>query len=183
MSFPTVNGMLNENEETSRSPMGAKRGQCSGCALRVMIVQNEVEVGIDPSALEKTEDVRKRESVEQRVGVDEVGLGASELVAKKRLCLVACAEGNPSLVETDGKYAKYRRASLRLLEFSLLVHSSVNSLIYFIMLLPSEEHEANLLPEQSEDFTEHLYYGQYNKLFVSSLISIQLGRLCGRRRV
>ena len=75
MSFPTVNGMLNENEETSRCPMAVKRGRCSDCALRAMILRNEVEVGIDPLALEETEDDRKRESVERRVGVgvDDVG--------------------------------------------------------------------------------------------------------------
>ena len=73
-------------------------------------------------------------------------------------------------MEADGNYVKYQRASLRL-EFCIRIR-----------LLPSEEREANLLSTQSEDFSEHLYYGRQNKLFTSPLISIQLSRLCGTCR-
>ena len=47
---PTVNGVLNDaDDETSRSLMMVKRGRCSGRA-RATILQNDVEVGTEPSA-------------------------------------------------------------------------------------------------------------------------------------
>ena len=61
MSFPTVNGMLNENEETSRCPMAVKRGRCSDCALRAMILRNEAEVGVTD---ETRRHLRKRKTGE-----------------------------------------------------------------------------------------------------------------------
>ena len=55
-----MNGVLNENKETGRSPMDVKRGLCSGCAPRAKILRNGAEVGIDPSALEETEDENEK---------------------------------------------------------------------------------------------------------------------------
>lgn len=59
-----------------------------------MILRNKAEEGIDPLALEETEDGRRRERIERGVGVDvnDVGLRADVLVAKKRLYLIACAK-------------------------------------------------------------------------------------------
>lgn len=94
MSFPTVNGMLNDtDEETRRSPMAVKRGRRSGRA-RATILRNEVEVGTDPSSLGETKDGRKRERMERRVGDDDdddddVGARVAGLVTKRRRSRVA----------------------------------------------------------------------------------------------
>jgi len=66
MSFPTVNGMLNDtDEETSKSPIAVRRGRRSSSGrARAKILRSEVDVGTDPSAFWEIEDGRKRERKE-----------------------------------------------------------------------------------------------------------------------
>ncbi|SRR6266702_1415907 len=120
MSFPTVNGMLNDtDEETSRSPIAVNRGRRSGRA-RATILRNEVDVGTDPSAFGEKEDGRKRERMERRVGgecegvgLEDVGARVVGLVTKKR---PPCAKayvghgGYRLLVEGCGKVRRVESA-------------------------------------------------------------------------
>ena len=120
MSFPTVNGMLNDtDEETSKSPIAVRRGRRSGRA-RAKILRSEVDVGTDPSAFGEIEDGRKRERKERRAGEDwedvdddDVGARVTGLVAKNRpRCAKACVGhgGYRLLVEGCGKVRRTESA-------------------------------------------------------------------------
>jgi hypothetical protein len=117
MSFPTVNGMLNDtDEDTSKSPIAVRRGRRSGRA-RAKILRNDVDAGTDPSAFG---DGRKRERMERRVGEewedvddDDVGARVAGLAAKYRPpCAKACVGhgGYRLLVEGCGKVRRTQSA-------------------------------------------------------------------------
>ena len=67
--------------------MAVKRGRGSGTA-RATILRNEVEVGIEPSALKEKDDGRNRERTERRVVVgaddDDIGVRVAGLDMNKR---------------------------------------------------------------------------------------------------